>query len=433
MTALGHLTDEKHRKLFLIGIFIFAFVLRLTFALFLPLHFFWPDEAGYYNIALNVSNGDGYTNERILVSRDLLSTTEFNSKNAFCFGPGLAFTLAGISLTLGDNITTMRIVQCLITSLLPILVFWVCIRLFNSAGSAYVAAVITVLYPYFIYISSIFYPQAIGSVLLALTILCFISWLRDGRARWLILTGITDAVACLFIVPMIFTIIPLGSILLYRLVLRRVSLLRSFAFLSCWAIIVGSYIGYASMMNNRFILITRPENVGLHSFNHPDLSAIEVLSHTWTQKSVATIEELNEEFKLSKDPQGSARQWFKQMLRDHPLLFIRNCLLRLTAFFAPVTFTITKNPHTGLVPNLIGLFIYFPLFVMSTAGLFRMTQHKDWAGLQVVSLLLFFLIPHVILIGSTRYRIPWDSLIICFASYYIASMLAKRVDTVRIS
>lgn len=416
---------------FLLIIFFVAFVLRAIFALSLQPHFFWSDETGYYNIALNLCERKGYTNDEILVPQSYMSATNFNNKTSFCFAPALPFTLAGIICITGQNITVVRLIQVLFASILPVVAFWMCIRLFNSLRTAYIAAIISAVYPYFIYISSVFYPQAFFSVLLALTILFFVSWLRDGRTRWLILTGITNGAACLFVVPTIFTVIPIGVIILYRLVLRRVSLLAPAIFLFFWAVIVGPYIMYASRMNNRFVMITKQENVGLHRFNHPDLTVMEVFSHTLTQESREKVNRLGTEFLLSINPQAAAGQWFKQMLKDHPLLFMRNCLLRLFALFAPVTFTITDNAHTGLVPNLVGIFIYLPLFLMSIAGLLRMSRQKDWAGLQVVSLLLFFLVPYILLIGNTRYRLPWDSLMICFAAYYISNIVAGWIDKLK--
>ncbi|MDY7036655.1 MAG: hypothetical protein SV375_10910, partial [Thermodesulfobacteriota bacterium] len=158
----------------------------------------------------------------------------------------------------------------------------------------------------------------------------------------------------------------------------------------------------------------------LQRYNHPHLTATEVFSHTLSKESAK---------KISNDrPKSnfSDIEWLKQTLKKHPFTFVRNCILRVIAFFSPVTFTITKDK--GFLANLVGILVYFPLLVLSVAGVARASMQRNWAGLQLLSLLAFFMIPHVLLISNTRYRIPWDTIIICFAVYYITDKYRQPLD-----
>src|SRR5687767_8928926 len=85
----------------LLGIFVTAFLLRVTFILTLQDGFYFPDSIDYSNAAVNlITNGElGETYNR---------------------APGYPVLLAAIYLGFGENIVAIRIVESLIGALLAV-------------------------------------------------------------------------------------------------------------------------------------------------------------------------------------------------------------------------------------------------------------------------------------------------------------------------
>ena len=424
------LKQHKKTAIFLVSIFIAAFIIRFIFVISLPPQAMYPDETGYFNIAKNLCNGKGYTNKGIEErEQPFFSGKNLNTKDSFVFVPGPVFVLAFLECTVGHGVKIYRIIQSFITSFLPIFVFFLSIRLFESKKIAYIAAIVTAAYPYYIYISSLFIPQTIFSVLLVLTLYFFVSWLKEGRMIWLIMTGFVNGIGCLFVVPMIFTLIPICLIILYRSGFKAVSLTNLITLIACWAVVAGSYMTYASIKNGQFIMIEKSEGKLLLTYNYPGVSGFDVLSHSIDRNAHAKINRLYEDLKRSSGKESVSLEFLKRIIIEQPLFFIRNCFLRLIALFSPITYTMTTQKISSWA-NIIGFTIYFPLFLLSIAGLLKMSLHRNWIGLQLCSLLIFFLIPYIIMIGNTRYRLPWDSIIIIFAIYFITdkySIIFNRI------
>jgi len=286
------LKQYKKSALLLFSIFIVTFIIRFIFTISLPPQAIWSDETGYLNIGINLCNGDGFTNEDIEMRvQPFFSKGNINTKDSFVFAPGPAFLLALLECTVGHNVKIFRIIQSFLTSFLPICVFWLSIQLFESKRIAYISAIIAAGYPYYIYISPLFIPQTIFSVLLILSLCFFVSWLKEGHTIWLIMTGVVNGIACLFVVPMIFTLIPICTIILFRSGFRVVSLTNLIAFLICWMLTAGSYMTYASIKNKRFVMITKAGDESLLIYNYPGIRAFDVLSHSIDKKSQIKIKQ----------------------------------------------------------------------------------------------------------------------------------------------
>jgi len=417
-------------SILLISIFIAAFIIRLIFAISLPPQAIWSDETGYLNIGINLCNGEGFINEGIRTrEQPFFSKGNLNTKDSFVFAPGPAFVLAFLECTVGHDVKIFRFIQSFITSFLPICVFWLSIRLFESKKIAYIAAIIAAGYPYYVYISPLFIPQTIFSVLLVLSLYFFVSWLKEGHIMWLIMTGVVNGIACLFVVPMIFTLIPICIMILFRSGFRAVSLTNLITFIACWTVVVGPYITYASIKNERFVMITKQGDKGLLKYNYPGISAFDVLSHSMDRTAQTKINQIYLDLKQSEGKSSVSIEFLKRIIVDQPLFFFRNCLLRLIALFSPITYTITSY-KLSFWANIVGVILYFPLFLLSIAGVLKMTLRRDWMGIQLCSLLICFLIPYIMMIGSTRYRLPWDSMIIIFAIYFIVDKYSMIFDRI---
>jgi len=426
-------SKESNRRtaIWLVAIFFGAFIIRFIFAISLPPQALWSDETGYLNIAINLCSGKGYTNEGIRTrEHPFFSKGNINTKDSFFFAPGTTFMLAFLVCTVGQHIEIFRIFQSFLVSFIPICVFLLSIRLFESRKIAFISAIISIIYPYYVYISPLFIPQTIFSVLLVLCLYFFVSWLKEGNIIWLIMTGVVNGIACLFVVPMIFTLIPICMIILFRSGFKVILLKNLITFATCWAVTVGPYMTYASIKNERFIMITKSGEGTIIKYNYPGISAFDILSHSMDRKAQEKIKQLYWDLTQSSKKNSVSIEFLKRIVVKQPLFFIRNCFLRLIALFSPITYTITKNNYSKLLGNFVGYFVYFPLFLLSIAGMLKMIFRRNWMGLQLCSLLIFFLIPYIMIIASTRYRLPLDSVIIIFATYFIVDKNRMIFDTV---
>lgn len=428
INQLSEVFHSRHlsNKILLPAIFLPCLLLRVIFLFTLPPTAIWPDEAAYYNMALNIHSGEGYTNEIISGLTDSFRDTPiFNSKGALNFAPGVPYTLSVFLYLTGPSGTKLRLFQCLLMSLLPVLVFILAALLFDARGVGLLAAVIAIVYPYFIYLSSILLPQSLFSLLLVATMIFLVLWLRSNHLIYLMLTGFLHSLACLFVVPMIFTIIPLSTMVVIRFLRRRIPVAHFVVFSFSWLVLLLPYVYHVSVVNGRFTLITKESDESLYYFNDPDLSAMEVLTHTHTEESQKRV---RQRLSLLEGPKHErAMASFKETLETHPIIFVRNCLLRLIAFFSPVTFTITKTKHTGTLAVLAGLLIYLPLFILFIIVAVRSLLERDWVIIQVLSLLPFFLVPHIIVVSNIRYRLPWDAIIISLAANWLYPVYRRVV------
>ena len=119
--------------------YLASLLTRLIFVFTLPQYLIWPDETAYFNIAVSLSSGHGFSNNDLLIPLEYLGPTKFVAKDSFFAAPGLPGFLSIIFLLTGKGIWSARLVLVIISSILPFLVFKMCVLLHRNESTAIVA------------------------------------------------------------------------------------------------------------------------------------------------------------------------------------------------------------------------------------------------------------------------------------------------------
>jgi 4-amino-4-deoxy-L-arabinose transferase-like glycosyltransferase len=410
----------------LAALFLLSLCCRLGYVLLAEDAFMWPDETAYYNTALNLHAGNGFRNDINLVPTQYLENPRLrNAKPARFSAPGTSYSVAAVFSLSGIELLPLRIAHIVIMSFLPLAVLGLALLIHANRVAAWLAAFAVALYPFYVHLSCTLLPQNWLTLFAVLFSATLVAWIRYRRWFWAVLCGACGGLATLFVVPMLFaTFAACAWMLLCAIRDRSAIPAPPLALLTALAI-VGPYVLNISSQTGRFTLVTAQGHRGLLQHNNPYLSAGEIFTHTPSKDSADQISLWIDE----RQPAGySAGRKMIAYVFDHPLKFGRDCLVRLGAFWSPITHTISKPFELSSPVNLVGMFIYLPTFMLGVLGFLRFGSTRGHRiPLAILVIVSGFLIPHVLMIANTRYRLPWDSLLFVFAAYWLeARMTAFR-------
>jgi 4-amino-4-deoxy-L-arabinose transferase-like glycosyltransferase len=179
-------------------IFLFALVLRLALAFWLPEDVIWPDGRRYERVALSVLHGEGFGD----IVQNRLSV------------PTQPLLIAGVYSVFGErNYLALRIVSAVLGATAVLLGFLLARSLFGRTA-AICAGIMLAGYPYLAYLSALFeYPQLLFIVLMVGFFLLYDRFQRSKR-----LTALFGACVCLGIgvltVPTALLFVPVLALLL---------------------------------------------------------------------------------------------------------------------------------------------------------------------------------------------------------------------------
>jgi hypothetical protein len=131
---------------------LLAFLVRLAYVLTLPPRIFWYDGEHYSRLAAGLVQHGVYLNER--------------GRPSAYWPPGYPLLLAAVYALFGVNTIAVRVAQCVISAGTVALVHRIARRILDRGG-ARLAALVTALYPLFIYSTGAVMPVTLQVALLA--------------------------------------------------------------------------------------------------------------------------------------------------------------------------------------------------------------------------------------------------------------------------
>jgi len=173
------ISDAIKLKYLYLAIFFLAFVIRLIYVLTLEDKWYFYDTVHYHTAANNLLAGEGF-------GQSLLDPDRVTAYN---LEPIYPIFLAAVYSLFGDNLLAVRIFQSLLFCLIPILVFVIAKRLFN-AQIALIASVLSIFYPYFIYISGFLYSTGLMTLLILVFVYFNIKFFDNSNYYYPIVIGI---------------------------------------------------------------------------------------------------------------------------------------------------------------------------------------------------------------------------------------------------
>jgi len=168
----------RDRKLYL-GVFLAALVVRLALVGFLENKWYFYDTIHYHTAAESLIQGQGF-GESVFVSED--------GNSAYKLEPVYPIFLALVYLPFGKSLLAVRIVQAIVLSLIPILMFMIGSRLYGDRAGL-IAAGIAVLYPYFVFLSGFLYPTGLATLFILLFVFHNLRFYDHGKPSDLLFVG----------------------------------------------------------------------------------------------------------------------------------------------------------------------------------------------------------------------------------------------------
>jgi 4-amino-4-deoxy-L-arabinose transferase-like glycosyltransferase len=250
------LASSKRKLFFLLLLFVGAFCVRfLFFRAFLqhnPIQLAY-DSGHYHTIACSVVQGKGISNP--------------DGSPHFYRLPGYPLFLAACYWLGGGSVERMLVLQQILASCIPLLVFVLFLQLFPGAYiGAWAAACVAVVHPGFLILSGLVMSETLFVfLLLVFLILFFISWSRPHAVSYVcgagLLLGITSLVRPVGIWLLALCII----ILLCRPLHWSTRLFQALCFFGTWLIPVGWWVLRNFLHTGVFFLHTFS---GPHLLNH---------------------------------------------------------------------------------------------------------------------------------------------------------------------
>jgi 4-amino-4-deoxy-L-arabinose transferase-like glycosyltransferase len=396
------LWTESHKKKqagILLTMLVIGLCLRIAFIFTLEHRVYWEDETDYLALAENMKAGKGYVDAQG-------HPTAFRAV-------GYPLMLTGLFYLNINSLTEIRCFQALLSVFTILFVFGLARRVFG-AGSAMMAALICVLYPYFVFMpATVLGTTWFGFLLLAATYTLYIAQEKNGQLLY-VLSGLLFGVLVLTRPTGAVLLLAAALWLFYKKgrplsrTLKPLSLLVGTAFL-----VVTPWMARNQQAVGSFTLSTNGGR-NLWLGNNPQATA--------TSGSVIPLPE-----RLADKMAGAASEKEQDSLyKMEALRFIKNHFvgfITLSLKKAIAFWRLDPSPTTdGYIENsplirLTSVLSFSPLLILGIYALFGKWsgKHRD----QCLWLFYFvaFTAVHAVVITKVRYRLPLDYFLIISASY----------------
>ncbi len=175
-----HTIFHNQRK-FLFLIFGLSLVMRVVFVLSLEDKFYFSDSLVYEDCAISILEGQGFG--------------DFKRAPLYPLWMALVYFLAG-----GKSLLVLRILDSLIGALLSLVIYFLGKEIYGRIAGA-IAAVISALYPMFIFLAGLQYPTLLGTLLVTVGVYFAVMIFRKNQIYLSSLGGLFISLAALAIVP----------------------------------------------------------------------------------------------------------------------------------------------------------------------------------------------------------------------------------------
>lgn len=364
-----------------------------------------PDAATYDRLAWNLARGQGYR------------TTAFLGREMRAFRPFLfPFVLSLVYRVSGHSILAGKILQCVLGAALCPLVYGLARHLFGKRA-AVLAAVLTAIYPSFLY-----YSICLGTE--TLYALCVVSMV------WLLLRAAEE-----FRQPLAWA--PAGIVLALGVLTR--SALAGFALaLLPWALIsqprraralygwlfctvMAAFVLTPWLMRNYLVLgspvLTTDGGCTFWSGNHPrsDGGGECITPEIPTYLYILRLDEAAMDREFYRDG------W--RFIREDPSRFVRLMGARVWRMWRPWP----HAEHVGAATAIVGAAEFVPVFLLAILGVV-LVRHR-WRQLLLIGFLAGYMTAvHMLFMAVTRYRVPLMPFFIIIASAAVVQVAGGRVS-----
>jgi 4-amino-4-deoxy-L-arabinose transferase-like glycosyltransferase len=320
--------------------------------------------------------------------------------------------LSGVSFLFGEGYWTIRIVQTIISSISCILIYFLG-REFIDKSTGITAALIAVVYPFFIFWGAFILTETLFVFLLLLTVYFFHINKKIPNIRNGVIAGILLGISILCRPSLIvFVFVLLVSLTISSLWLGWENRFKIIGVILAFTILTISPWSVRNFYHfRRFIPLTTMtgssfwEGNNLYSSGGPC---------QYLPKEVKGLSEVERDRYLTKAT--------LKVIKDNPLRFLKLLGIKFLRFW-----NIMPNYEGFSSPlyTLVSLFSYIPVIITAIYGMFL--TRKKWRNFLLFYMLFFsFTLGHMLFVSSIRYRVTIMPFMIIFSAYGI-NQIYRRI------
>ena len=347
--------------------------------------------------------------QNFLIGRGFLAKSPFGGTQSFYAlrGPIFPIFLVFGRFLFGNNFFIIKIIICLLSALTIFLIYNIAKGIFGKKIGLF-AAVVSAVFPTFIYFSAVSAPDILTTFLLALTIYLLLKGNGNNSYLLNVISGIALGLTVLsrsaYIAFLPFVLIWQGFFSSSPLRWKKAILIFLFAILTMSPWTIRNYF-----LLHSFVPLSTNGGWVFWSANNPYMD-------NGPRGECMPTEIANLKEKLKKMSEVKADSYLRQKtfsyVKRNPLLYCRRVINRFTRFWGVF-------PHKKYYPYLFWLgsgVIYIPLFLLVFIGiLFAKEKQKDCA------LFYFLFLSQTIVYMATRacirYRLSIEPYLIILATF----------------
>jgi 4-amino-4-deoxy-L-arabinose transferase-like glycosyltransferase len=416
-----------------VGIFVVALVVRLGWVLTRDATLTWGDEEEFVQIAHGLALGEGYVS------------------NSFRANPVLPFFLSLVFRIFGEQLLWARIGQSVLGAATCVLVYRIGARLLGaSAGVA--SGLLLALYLPHIYLSGVFYVDAVLSFVLALAVWS-LTVLLDGTPNP------RRALACGALLGVTVLTRPLYAV--YCPCVCLLTLLRTRGpvrarVMECGALLCGTLLVVLPWTVRNAVTFGRllPVSSGFHTnlwegnnelavgdaddryltWNSPIWKARLAAQDAGTRATITQqYASMNERVDRAIAANGGDSDLGMddvlgpraiQQITQHPIHTLRLATRKIVTLYSAFSDTQSANRDVSRLNRALAALAFYPILALAVlGGVMAVWAHRP-VGV-VISLIGSATLMYALLTACTRFRLPLDPFLIVLAGYPIARIMDR--------
>ena len=389
------------------------------------------DQLSYHALALRVLGGHGFSFEQAWWPMTAAGAP--TAHWSFLY----TLYLAAVYAVTGVHPLAARLLQVVAAGILwPWLTYRLTWRVFKSwpavSRIAWLAALWTALYGYFIYYSAALMTETFYILAILWTLDCSLRLVERPAAPWRMWLELGLALGVAVLLRQVFLLF-IPFLFLWLVWRRWAALRRTLSGLALALVLLGLLIGPFAWRNWRvfhhFVLLNTNAGFAFYWSNHPihGTRFIPLFTDDMPSYQDLTPPELLSLNEAELSDALMARGL--DFIRADPVRFIRLSLSRI-----PVYFMFWPSSASSLLSNLVrvsSLGVALPFMLIGAWRWWRSpARHADPAAADGFLLLLFILVYSAVHLASwagIRYRLPVDAAALIFAAYGLQSLLPLRL------
>jgi 4-amino-4-deoxy-L-arabinose transferase-like glycosyltransferase len=380
---------SRRATLLLAATILLAIVLRVGFVFTLEEDLYWPDPHYYDLIAWRIVSGEPL-------------------QQAISRAPFQAFVMAVPYWLAGHSYRAAYLFQAFLGGLIPLLVFLIG-RHLKSPAVGLVAALLSAVYPYYVYIAGALYATQTTTILLLAVVWAALKSRESGAWGHLIGQGV--ALGALILTRSIsVALLPLAF--LWNLRGRR-PLVSAVLVCAVAVAVVSPWSVRNYLANDEFIPVSVGGGKEFLSGNNPDYSA--------TIRRYELIPDELEAVRESMTPAAWDRLCWQEglaLVRENPGRSARLYVSKLLGLYRFAPETISENEFTSARTKWISMLSYGPVLLCGLAGIWL--ERRRWRRYApVLGAIGAYTFVYPAFTTCVRYRVPIDAYFMVFAAVTI--------------